>query len=104
MPDFDNIFQVSSSNLRFGEGATREIGLDLEDMGLRRTLLVIDPQLRDLPTGLIVLEALRKARVDFEVFDAVEVEPTDASFQQATEVASRGQFDSFVAVGGGSTI
>lgn len=104
MPEFDNIFQVSSSNLRFGAGATREIGLDLEDMGLKRTLLVIDPALRDLPTGQVVLEALRKARVDFEVFAAVEVEPTDASFQAATAVAAAGKFDSFVAVGGGSTI
>ena len=104
MTAFDNIFQVSSSNLRFGSGATREIGLDLEDMGLKRTLLVIDPALRDLPTGQIVLESLRKARVEFEVFDDVEVEPTGASFQYATEVAKRGGFDSFVAVGGGSTI
>lgn len=104
MPEFDNIFQVSSSNLRFGAGATREIGLDLEDMGLKRTLLVIDPALRELPTGQVVLEALRKARVDFDVFDDVEVEPTDASFHAATEAAAAGKFDSFVAVGGGSTI
>lgn len=104
MTDCDNIFQVSSSNLRFGAGATREIGLDLEDMGLKRTLLVIDPALRDLPTGQVVIEALRNSRVDFDVFDAVEVEPTDTSFQEATAVATRGGFDSFVAVGGGSTI
>jgi hydroxyacid-oxoacid transhydrogenase len=101
---FDNIFQVSHSNLRFGAGATREIGLDLEDLGLRRTLLVIDPRLRDLPTGEVVLESLRSSRVDFEVFDEVEVEPTDASFLAATAVAAAGNFDSFVAVGGGSTI
>lgn len=104
MSDFDNIFQVSMSNLRFGVGATREVGLDLEDMGLRRTLLVIDPMLRDLPTGEIVLDALRAAPVDFEVFDAVETEPTDGSFHAAIAVAKAGNFDSFVAVGGGSTI
>jgi hydroxyacid-oxoacid transhydrogenase len=104
MSDFDNIFQVSMSNLRFGSGATREIGLDLQDMGLRRTLLVIDPALLKLPTGDVVLESLRKACVEFEVFDGVEVEPTDATFQAATEVATRGKFDSFIAVGGGSTI
>jgi hydroxyacid-oxoacid transhydrogenase len=104
MSDFDTAFQVSMSNLRFGAGATREIGMDLEDMGLRRTLLVIDPRLVDLPTGDVVLAAMRAARVDFEIFDAVEVEPTDRSFQEAIAVASRGKFDSFVAVGGGSTI
>jgi hydroxyacid-oxoacid transhydrogenase len=104
MPDFDNIFQVSMSNLRFGVGATREVGMDLEDMGLKRTLLVIDPKLRDLPTGEIVLQALRGANVDFDVFDAVETEPTDGSFQAAIAMAKAGSFDSFVAVGGGSTI
>ena len=104
MTQHDTAFQVSMSNLRFGAGATREIGMDLEDMGLKRTLLVIDPRLRDLPTGGVVLAALRSARVDFDVFDAIEVEPTDRSFREAIEFAKRGDFDSFVAVGGGSTI
>ena len=35
---------------------------------------------------------------------SVVVEPTDASFQAATAAARAGKFDSFVAVGGGSTI
>jgi hydroxyacid-oxoacid transhydrogenase len=102
--DFDTAFQVSTSNLRFGAGTTREIGLDLQDMGLRRTLLVIDPRLRDLLAGLTTIESLRAARIDFEVFDGVSVEPTDATFCAAIDVATSGGFDSFVAVGGGSTI
>jgi hydroxyacid-oxoacid transhydrogenase len=104
MSERDTAFQVSAANLRFGRGTTREVGLDLADMGLKRTLLVIDPALRRLPTGEAVLESLKSAKVDFEVFDAVEVEPTDASFQAAIAVASEGRFDSFVAVGGGSSI
>src|SRR5262245_33417070 len=104
MPEFDRAFQVSMSNLRFGAGATREIGMDLEDLGVKRTLLVIDPALRGLPTGDTVLAALRAGRLAFEVFDEVEVEPSDASFRRAIEVATTGQFDSFVAVGGGTTI
>ena len=62
--DFDTAFQVSTSNLRFGSGTTREVGLDLQDMGLRRTLLVIDPRLRDP-------EAMRDTRVT--VFSSPEV-------------------------------
>ncbi len=104
MAALDSAFQVSMSNLRFGPGTTREIGMDLEDWGVKRALLVIDPRLRDLPTGGAVLAALRAGRVDFDVFDEVEVEPTDASFRRAIEVATAGRFDSFVAVGGGSTI
>jgi hydroxyacid-oxoacid transhydrogenase len=104
MTQTDTAFQLSTSNLRFGSGTTREVGMDLEDMGLKRTLLVIDPRLSDLPTGHVVRESLKAARRDFETFDAVEVEPTDRSFHQAIEVATRGNFDSFVAVGGGSAI
>jgi hydroxyacid-oxoacid transhydrogenase len=104
MSELDTAFQLSTSNLRFGPKTTREVGMDLEDMGLRRTLLVIDPRLRDLPTGEVVLNSLDKARVEYEIFDAVEVEPTDRGFQEAIAIASEGNFDSFVAVGGGSTI
>jgi hydroxyacid-oxoacid transhydrogenase len=104
MNQLDTAFQLSTSNLRFGAGITREVGMDLEDMGLKRTLLVVDPRLIDLPTGQIVRESLQAARIDFETFTAVEVEPTDRSFQEAITVARAGHFDSFLAVGGGSTI
>ena len=100
----DTAFQVSASNLRFGPGTTREVGMDLQDMGLSRTLLVIDPALVNLQTGQVGEESLRAARIDFLRYDAVHVEPTDASFQAAIQVASKGGFDSFLAVGGGSTI
>jgi hydroxyacid-oxoacid transhydrogenase len=102
--DFDTAFQVSTSNLRFGSGTTREVGLDLQDIGRRRTLLVIDPRLRDLPAGQTAIESLRAARIDFDTFDGVSVEPTDATFRAAIAAATEGKFDSFVAVGGGSTI
>ncbi|MEQ8791253.1 MAG: hydroxyacid-oxoacid transhydrogenase [Pirellulaceae bacterium] len=100
----DTAFQMSASNLRFGQGVTAEVGMDLVDLQVKRTLLVIDPALVDLPTGQTVLASLKQNHIDFEVFDRVSVEPTDASFQDAAAVASAGRFDSLVAVGGGSTI
>src|SRR5262245_53651928 len=95
---FDTAFQLSTSNLRFGAGTTREVGMDLEDMGLKRTLLVIDPKLLDLPVGQTVRESMKAAGRDFAVFSAVEVEPSDRSFHAAIEVAREGRFDSFVGV------
>jgi hydroxyacid-oxoacid transhydrogenase len=100
----DTAFQMSASNIRFGPGTTAEVGLDLKAMEVSRTLVVIDPKLRSLPTGEIVLASLKSAGVNFDVFDEVSVEPTDKSFQRAAECATEGGFDSFVAVGGGSTI
>lgn len=100
----DRIFQMSASNLRFGPGATAEVGMDLRALEVRRTLLVIDPKLRSLPTGDVVVCALKGSGIDFEVLDEVSVEPTDHSFLAAVECATKGRFDSFVAVGGGSAI
>lgn len=42
--------------------------------------------------------------VPVEVFEDVEVEPTDASFQRAIDAARRGGYDGFVGVGGGSAL
>ncbi|MBP89925.1 MAG: alcohol dehydrogenase [Planctomycetaceae bacterium] len=100
----DTAFQMSASNIRFGPGTTAEVGLDLRDMQLKRVMLVIDPALRDLPPGQVACESLKAAGVGFEIYDRVAVEPTDQSFRDAAAAATEGGFDSFVAIGGGSTI
>ncbi len=102
--EFDSAFQMSASNLRFGAGTTREVGMDLGDLGAKRVLVIIDPKLKPTPTGETVSESLKAANIDYDIFDAVSIEPTDQSFRQAANVATDGQFDAFVAVGGGSTI
>ncbi|MFN0199501.1 MAG: hydroxyacid-oxoacid transhydrogenase [Planctomycetaceae bacterium] len=100
----DTAFQMSASNIRFGKGITREVGMDLADWPCRRTMVLIDPALIDLAVAAIVRESLKNSRVDFVVYDNIAVEPTALSFQAAIEFARAGQFDSYVAVGGGSTI
>lgn len=100
----DTAFQLAVSNIRFGSGITREVGMDLDELQVRRVMLVIDPALVDLPTGTAVVESLRSSRIDFVMYDRVRVEPTDASFQAAAAFAVAEKVDAFVAVGGGSTI
>jgi hydroxyacid-oxoacid transhydrogenase len=56
------------------------------------------------PTGETVAASLKQSRIGYELFSEVSVEPTDSSFRAAADAAARGGFDSFVAVGGGSTI
>jgi hydroxyacid-oxoacid transhydrogenase len=43
----DTAFQFAASNLRFGTGITHEVGDDLADLRVKRTLLLVDPALRD---------------------------------------------------------
>ena len=100
----DFAFEMSASNIRFGSGATREVGMDLADLGARRVMVLADPNLVESPPVESALESLSRENVDFSLFDAVRVEPTDGSFQQAIDFATEGGFDAFVAVGGGSTM
>jgi hydroxyacid-oxoacid transhydrogenase len=100
----DTIFQMTGSTVRFGAGATREVGADFVDLGCRRVLAIMDPAVRDGYPGMTALESLRSAGVELDVFGDVRCEPTDASFRDAIAAATSGGFDGFLAVGGGSTI
>jgi hydroxyacid-oxoacid transhydrogenase len=100
----DTAFQMAASNIRFGSGITREVGMDLVDLGARRVMLVIDPCLVNLSTGAAVVESLRASHIDFALYDQVRCEPTEAGFKAAAKFATDGKFDALLAVGGGSTI
>src|SRR4051812_15329760 len=97
-------FELASSSIRFGKGVTREIGMDLAEMNAKRVMVLTDPNLAKLAPVETVLESLRENRIWFKLFDRVRVEPTDISFREAIDFATDGDFDAFVAVGGGSTI
>jgi hydroxyacid-oxoacid transhydrogenase len=97
-------FEMATSSIRFGFGVTREAGAELVDLGKKRVLVFTDPNLRALPPVTAVLESLQDHKIRFSVFDQVLVEPSDESFREATTSAQSGDFDAFVAVGGGSTI
>lgn len=100
----DYAFEMATSNIRFGPGVTREIGMDLADLGVKRAMLVTDPNLAGLSPVQTAIESLKRERIDFVLFDHVRVEPTDTSFKEAIAFAVEGSFDAFVAVGGGSSI
>jgi hydroxyacid-oxoacid transhydrogenase len=102
-------FEMAASNVRFGTGVTREVGMDLADLGVRNVLVITDPGLARMAPVATVLESLESARVSFTHYDRVRVEPTDESFLDAIAFAKQtpvGQtpYDAYVAVGGGSTI
>ena len=97
-------FEMATSAIRVGAGVTGEVGAELVDLGKQHVLVLTDSNLRDLPPVARVLEALERHKIRFSLFDRVRVEPTDESFLEAAAAARAGDFDAFVAVGGGSTI
>jgi hydroxyacid-oxoacid transhydrogenase len=76
-------FEMAASAIRFGFGATREVGADMVDIGARHVLVFTDPNLRNLPPVVTALESLESNKVRFSVFDRVRVEPSDDSLQDA---------------------
>jgi hydroxyacid-oxoacid transhydrogenase len=97
-------FTMDTSSIKFGPGVTREVGADLAGLGCRRVLLVTDQRLRSGVAVETALEGCRTEGLAVDVFDDVRVEPTDRSFQAAIDVANAGNYDGFLAVGGGSVI
>lgn len=97
-------FETAASAIRFGPGATREVGADLTDLGARHALVLTDPHLRNLSPVMTALQSLEDNKVRFTLFDRVRVEPTEESLQEAIAFASAGDYDVLVAIGGGSTI
>jgi hydroxyacid-oxoacid transhydrogenase len=85
-------------------GATREVGADMRRLGARRVMVLTDPNLSNSEPVAVTLEALRAEGMAATLFDRVRVEPTDRSFKEAIAFAKDGDFDGFVAVGGGSTM
>ena len=97
-------FEMATSNIRFGVGATQEVGMDLADLGVRRALVVTDQNVAQLAPVAIVRTALEAAGVQSVLFDRVRIEPTDGSFREAIQFAEAHAPDGIVAVGGGSVI
>ena len=97
-------FEMAASSVRFGVGVTREVGMDLTDLGVRRALVVTDATLAALPPVHTVLASLEENGVTAILYDRVRVEPTDESFLDAIAFAKAQDVDGFVAVGGGSVI
>jgi hydroxyacid-oxoacid transhydrogenase len=104
MMTFETAFTMDTSSIKFGPGVTREVGQDMKLLGARRVMVVTDPNLAACEPVAITLEALRAEGLDAVLFDAVRVEPSDVSFKAAIQFAMDGQFDAFVAVGGGSSM
>ena len=102
--DKDFAFEMAVSSVRFGAGVTREVGMDLHELGATLALVVTDPIVARLPPAQTVLESLERSRVRSVVYDRVRIEPTDESFRDAIAFAREHPIDAIVAVGGGSTI
>ena len=103
--DPESVFTYGAPQLKFGPGASDEIGYDLSLLGARRVLVVTDPGVAATGHPQRVADQMAGFGIEARVFDGSHVEPTDESLQRAVDHArASGPWDALVAVGGGSAI
>ena len=105
----ESVFTYAAPALKFGTGASAEVGHDLAAFGARRVLLVTDAGVAATGHPERIAEQCRARGLDVVVFDGARVEPTDESMETAIAFARDAQshgspFDAVLAVGGGSSI
>ena len=84
-------FTMDTSSIKYGPGATREVGADMARLGARRVLVVTDPRLAAGESVATVCDALRGEGIDAVLYDRTRVEPTDISFMEAASFATEGR-------------
>nr|WP_174567892.1 hydroxyacid-oxoacid transhydrogenase [Amycolatopsis orientalis] len=101
----ETVFTYGAPALKYGTGSSDEIGYDLTQYGARRVLVLTDAGVAATGRPQRIAEGIRSYGIEAVVFDGVHVEPTDVSMRKAVDFAKgHGEWDAFVAVGGGSAI
>ncbi|TFV92946.1 iron-containing alcohol dehydrogenase [Blastococcus sp. CT_GayMR20] len=101
----ESVFTYGAPQLKFGDGASDEIGFDLSRLSVRRVLVITDAGVAATGIPQRVADQMAQFGIEARVFDGVHVEPTDESLVAAIDEArSSGPWDAYVAVGGGSAI
>src|SRR3954462_4860594 len=100
----ETVFTMEATPLKYGPGASEEVGWEIKRMGVSRVMLVSDPGVIDVGITPRIQELIEAEGIEVELFDHARVEPTAESFQEAADFAKEGGFDGFVAGGGGTSI
>ena len=100
----ETVIRVSSSNIKYGFGATKELGADMKDLRANKVMVVTDRNLAEKEVVKVVIKSLEDEGIETVLYRDTRIEPTDVSMMEAIDFAVSGKFDGFVAVGGGSSM
>jgi hydroxyacid-oxoacid transhydrogenase len=70
-------FEMAASSIRFGPGCTKEVGMDMKNIGAKKVMVVTDKNVAKLQAMKQVIQGLEQQGVDYVVYDGVRVEPKD---------------------------
>jgi alcohol dehydrogenase class IV len=90
--------------LAIGGGALAELPGVMAQLGLAKPLVVTDPFIRGCGILDRATALLDRARIGVQVFADTVPDPTTAVIEEGARIVENGDFDSLVAIGGGSSI
>jgi alcohol dehydrogenase len=95
---------AARTRLVFGAGELRRLGALARELGFQRTLFVSDPGLHPSGHPARALALLRAAGLEVESFHGFDHDPDSEMAQRGADAARAFRADSFVALGGGSSL
>lgn len=91
--------------MKFGIGATEEIGFELKKIGVKRVLIATDKVVNEKTDAPSKIKHYAEDQgIKVEIWVEVEPEPSSDAMKKAIKFASDRNFDGFIGVGGGSSI
>ncbi|QII98555.1 iron-containing alcohol dehydrogenase [Stutzerimonas balearica] len=90
--------------MEVGAGASEQLARVLQELGCSRPLIVTDRMMVELGYVARIAGQLEEAGIASQCFADTLPEPTAASIRAGVEMVRQGDFDSIVALGGGSPI
>ncbi len=92
------------TQILYGAGRIKEVGLFCQDHHWKRPLLVVDPIVEQLKMAAPLCDSLKNLEIPFAVFSKIEGNPTTKNLADAIACIRDGKHDCVIAMGGGSSL
>lgn len=102
--DNETVFTLEATPVKFGMGASLELGWELQSLALQKVVVFLDPNVAHIPMVQRILSNITAAGITSVVYSNIQVEPSLESLEQSVGFVRALDIDGYVAIGGGSTI
>jgi alcohol dehydrogenase class IV len=101
----NQIYQYNfPTTIRFGAGASKELGDYLKKNQLSKPLVVTDPTVAQLSFFKEILKDLSEKKISSEVFSDIHKNPVKSDVYKGTDVFDQTRRDCIIGIGGGAAI
>jgi alcohol dehydrogenase class IV len=100
----DNFDVFIKTKIKFGINLHLEIGNIVKNLKFSNILICTDNNVKDLSFFNQIIDAFRAAKIDYDIFYDIGINPTLKTIADAKERYNEKKYDSIIAVGGGGPI